>query len=338
MEGAVVRVSMPVLWSSSSSSSLHETNEEFISTLEIAKCHTHYLSGRYPINRENIRSNLPVKRFPHFPPSETRLHYKSQKVSFQTSAGNRIFGDAGEFCNNKNISSKREGSKNIRPVSGTERKSPSISFRIDKLVRQDECYITGPPSRTALPKVPSTTTDSRVKGKPLFPEYDNSKQGESSGSGMMDSEFAPVQWKEFNSTLSRYGDINRCLNDRMGGTLSGDMHWGQWSSQERDLHINILELKLVKLAILTFTKLKKPSSIYLKMDNIVALSYVAKMGGGHKEQSLLEISKGNLGVSPFSQDIDYGRVSSKPSKHRGRLGVQKLHGLQRMEAFPNNSP
>ena len=32
---------------------------------------------------------------------------------------------------------------------------------------------------------------------------------------------------------------------------------GQWSLQERDLHINVLELKAVQLAILTFTKTKK---------------------------------------------------------------------------------
>ena len=54
---------------------------------------------------------------------------------------------------------------------------------------------------------------------------------------------------------------------------------GQWSAEEARLHINIQELIAAELAIKTFTKDQKPSSIHIKIDNTAALSYIIKMGG-----------------------------------------------------------
>ena len=64
-----------------------------------------------------------------------------------------------------------------------------------------------------------------------------------------------------------------------GASCQGQRTEGSWSITEKDLHINVLEIIAVKYAILTFTKIKKPRLIHLKMDNIVALTYLLKMGG-----------------------------------------------------------
>ena len=52
-----------------------------------------------------------------------------------------------------------------------------------------------------------------------------------------------------------------------------------WSAQEMKYHINILELLAVKLAIQTFIKYRDVKAINLQIDNIVALTYLMKMGG-----------------------------------------------------------
>ena len=66
---------------------------------------------------------------------------------------------------------------------------------------------------------------------------------------------------------------------------------GQWSPREQDLHINILELKAAKLAIISFHRIFPNSvSIHIQMDNITALCYLKKMGGT-RCQILTEISK-----------------------------------------------
>ena len=61
--------------------------------------------------------------------------------------------------------------------------------------------------------------------------------------------------------------------------------------EESALHINILELKAVKLAILAFTKNRvNLNSIHIQMDNMVALTYLVKMGGT-SDQTLVSLSK-----------------------------------------------
>ena len=43
-------------------------------------------------------------------------------------------------------------------------------------------------------------------------------------------------------------------------------------------NINVIELKSVRLAILSFTKLKILNSVHLRIDNITGLSYLLSMG------------------------------------------------------------
>ena len=57
-----------------------------------------------------------------------------------------------------------------------------------------------------------------------------------------------------------------------------------WSSQERSLHINILELKAAFLAIQSFLKHKTNMSIKLRLDNTTAVSYINNKGGTHSPE------------------------------------------------------
>ena len=54
---------------------------------------------------------------------------------------------------------------------------------------------------------------------------------------------------------------------------------GVWSQAEQLLHINILELRAAKFAILTFFRYKKDVAVHMQMDNQAALVYLVKIGG-----------------------------------------------------------
>ena len=53
---------------------------------------------------------------------------------------------------------------------------------------------------------------------------------------------------------------------------------GKRSKEEQLLHINVLELKAVKLALLTFNKQKSLEVVHFQMDNSTALLHLVKMG------------------------------------------------------------
>ena len=64
----------------------------------------------------------------------------------------------------------------------------------------------------------------------------------------------------------------------------------QWSREEQLLHINKLELKAVKLVLLTFNKQKSLKAVHFQIDNTTVLLYLVKMGGTGN-QMLLHLSK-----------------------------------------------
>ena len=54
---------------------------------------------------------------------------------------------------------------------------------------------------------------------------------------------------------------------------------GSWSPQERQLHINCLELLATQLALKTFVKSQQGISVLLQLDNSTAVAYINNLGG-----------------------------------------------------------
>lgn len=58
---------------------------------------------------------------------------------------------------------------------------------------------------------------------------------------------------------------------------------GQWSSEEKDTHINVLELTAIKFGLHTLCKNIRCKHIRIMTDSITAVSYVNAMGGTHSQ-------------------------------------------------------
>ena len=78
-----------------------------------------------------------------------------------------------------------------------------------------------------------------------------------------------------------------CLGAFCQRTLIG----GVWSQAEQAVHINIPELRGVKLAILIFYRYKKDVAVHVQMDNKAALAYLVKMGGTRNLLMIQEAKK-----------------------------------------------
>ena len=64
-----------------------------------------------------------------------------------------------------------------------------------------------------------------------------------------------------------------------GASHQGTSTGGPWSPQEKEWHINCLELLAATLALKTFVKNKKGISVLLKIDNTTAVAYINHQGG-----------------------------------------------------------
>ena len=77
-----------------------------------------------------------------------------------------------------------------------------------------------------------------------------------------------------------WGAYNKTSNIRTGG---------DWSVQEQELHINVLELKACQLALLTFCKQEHNIHVQIFLDNSTSVSYINKLGG--KKTELNDIAR-----------------------------------------------
>ena len=100
---------------------------------------------------------------------------------------------------------------------------------------------------------------------------------------MVDSQFEIKQWKVFSMETPSVDNKIVYIKGRLGSYCQSERTGGPWSEEERKLHINVLELKAAKSAILAFNRNRKHlNSIHIQMDNMAALSCIVKMWEGRK--------------------------------------------------------
>ena len=99
--------------------------------------------------------------------------------------------------------------------------------------------------------------------------------------------------------------------------------------EERKFHINVLELKAVKLAVMSFTlKERNGISVHIRMGNMTALSYLMKMGGGYQKPGVDCDQQGNLAIPFEIKNHDYYQILTKVNEFRGTQGIQANQGFQ----------
>ena len=69
-----------------------------------------------------------------------------------------------------------------------------------------------------------------------------------------------------------------------GACCQGEKIHGFWKPEERDNHINYLELLAAYLGLISFAKKVKNENILLRIDNTTAITYINRMGGTHSKR------------------------------------------------------
>ena len=69
-----------------------------------------------------------------------------------------------------------------------------------------------------------------------------------------------------------------------GATCNGTRTGGMWTREERQLPINVLELKVAFLALQVFASRETCIHVLLRIDNTTAIAYLNKRGGAHSQR------------------------------------------------------
>ena len=114
---------------------------------------------------------------------------------------------------------------------------------------------------------------------------------------MVEGEFISSKRQTTENRNATVNNPNGCFQNRLGAVCQGNTTAGTWSYQERTKHINVVELILVKLAILTFTKGKSVTSVLRTATS----------------------SQRNMGLSVSRSSSSYSRILTKQPEHLGRF-------------------
>ena len=113
-----------------------------------------------------------------------------------------------------------------------------------------------------------------------------------------------------------------------GAVCSGVQTSGHCSEEERTLHINVLELLVIKLALFFFTKGKMMKAIHFQIDNKAALSYLLKWG--NKEQAYDQTEQRDLALPSKSQYGYHCRIPAFSTGYSSRHRIKKNIRLFRL--------
>ncbi|XP_034258760.1 uncharacterized protein LOC117655422 [Pantherophis guttatus] len=76
-----------------------------------------------------------------------------------------------------------------------------------------------------------------------------------------------------------------------GAHLGSQLAQGQWSVQERGLHINILELRAIFRALRKFAPLLRGLDVLIRTDNVAAKAHINRQGGTRSKALMREASR-----------------------------------------------
>ena len=166
-------------------------------------------------------------------------------------------------------------------MSGTSPENTSVDLRINKTNRLIVSNYSSSTSSTNKFQVLTTTANKSIKNTGVILQKSDSKQKLQGRTALVDKKFENLQWSLLDLVSQSSADTDRCIQKGMGCSMSRDIirGGGQWSKEKQLLHINVLELKAVKLALLTLNKEKSLKAVRFEIDNTTALLYLVKMGG-----------------------------------------------------------
>ena len=103
----------------------------------------------------------------------------------------------------------------------------------------------------------------------------------------MDEPADELEREESGSQATRPSDRVKCLTQWVENVLSRTQTGGPWSQEEKNLHINCLELLAATLAVKIFLKDQVNKQVLQLLDNQTAVAYTNNLGGTVSTQTTI---------------------------------------------------
>ena len=152
----------------------------------------------------------------------------------------------------------------------------------------------------------------------------------------MEGEFTSSEWQ---TTENRNATINhpiRCFQKRLGGSLSGNHHRENLVILGKDKTYQCARAHCSETCNINLYQGKIGNNTPLTNRQYGSSALLGK-NGGNSQSRIAKSNQGNIWLSVSQSNSSYCRVlRTKQSEYSGRLAIQKLQRLKRLEIEPQN--
>ena len=203
--------------------------------------------GRILIN-ESRHSNIST------PP---RFCKKSTEIQFGTKNKTRIFGGENQYGGHDSVPPRGENNGYNQSVQETLIRGKCNPEGLNKSNWKIAFDISSSPLSSSTLALIANVSDNKAVGQPLLQRQNKSEYSLIRGTKVVvpQSEFDQRETCK-NSKRGNYNRVGCSKIGRFGAHCQGLTAGGQWSKVEAQLHINVLEMKAVKLAIESLCRVK----------------------------------------------------------------------------------
>ena len=222
------------------------------------------ITRQFSNNNKKCGANNCKRGHCDLPIRESRIFYKLKDISSSPNTENRILTDDGRLGGDDSVFTSGEGRIDFREVSayianaGSVHKRPSQAPHNIIINRISDSFC------TTLYGLRAETTNSQPFLEKRLQQQSSSKSILHVATKLVDIKPKTVKQDVFTFSPGRIFDKVGCIKDKLRGWFCQKTSvGGVWSQTEQALHLNILELRAAKFAILTFCRYKKHLAGYV---------------------------------------------------------------------------
>ena len=222
------------------------------------------ITRQFSNNNKKCGANNCKRGHCDLPIRESRIFYKLKDISSSPNTENRILTDDVILGGDDSVFTSGEGRIDFREVSayianaGSVHKRPSQAPHNIIINRISDSFC------TTLYGLRAETTNSQPFLEKRLQQQSSSKSILHVATKLVDIKPKTVKQDVFTFSPGRIFDKVGCIKDKLRGWFCQKTSvGGVWSQTEQALHLNILELRAAKFAILTFCRYKKHLAGYV---------------------------------------------------------------------------
>ena len=332
MEGQHLPISLPLFWPWSSSEAVYQTAKNTNSPDASFKCSHNNIFRRYAVDVSVSGGNAYSKRHSALSPAAFGFCDKSDQITVDSSAENRIFGDGDQLLRYDTESSPTESQQSYKTVSGGTGEPQNNSVETFQFNRHPLVNSTSSFTSTVTTEISATTVDRIFETEANIPILHNTKSNILAGNRMVDKQPSLDKWKVDSAPNCENGHPNGCFQEGLGCTLL------------RTVSRGAMDLSGVQSAYQFIrTKGSTPCSSHLfeGQGNVCSTfangqydsTLISSQNGGYPQQRINIHSEGNMGLSAQETDQNNCRISPRGLEYTSRHSVSTFPRLERMVAF-----